>query len=89
MQTWRLLDRSTRETTEFATQDEAKAAYEKVAAPKSELTVDFADLKLGGKQAVRDLWRQKDLGQADGKFTATVPSHGVVMLKIGTPKAED
>jgi alpha-galactosidase len=87
-QPWRLVDRSTRESTDFP-EAEAKEAYEKVKGGPTEITVDFADLKLSGKQAVRDLWRQKDLGQADGKFTATVPSHGVVMLKIGTPKAED
>jgi alpha-galactosidase len=83
------LDRSTRESKEFATQAEALEAYDMVKQPTAEITADWADLKLDGKQAVRDLWRQKDLGQADGKFTATVPAHGVVMLKIGTPKAED
>jgi alpha-galactosidase len=31
---------------------------------------------------VRDLWAKKDLGQLAGKFSATVPSHGVVMLRI-------
>jgi len=31
---------------------------------------------------VRDLWAKKDLGKYTGSFSATVPSHGVVMLKI-------
>jgi alpha-galactosidase len=31
---------------------------------------------------VRDLWAKKDLGQLTGKFSAPVPSHGVVMVRI-------
>jgi hypothetical protein len=30
----------------------------------------------------RDLWRQKDLGTFDGKFTANVSANGVVLVKI-------
>jgi alpha-galactosidase len=32
--------------------------------------------------SVRDLWRSRDLGQFKEKFSATVPSHSGVMLKI-------
>jgi alpha-galactosidase len=32
--------------------------------------------------AVRDLWEKRDLGQRTGSFAATVPSHGVVMIKV-------
>ncbi len=31
---------------------------------------------------VRDLWQHKDLGKFTGKFGASVPSHGVVMVTI-------
>ena len=31
---------------------------------------------------VRDLWQKKDLGKFRGKFSAKVPSHGVVMIKV-------
>jgi alpha-galactosidase len=31
---------------------------------------------------VRDLWSHKDLGSVTGKYSAKVPSHSVVMLKI-------
>jgi alpha-galactosidase len=31
---------------------------------------------------VRDLWAHKDLGKFTGKFSAEVPSHGVVMVTI-------
>jgi alpha-galactosidase len=87
-QVWRLNDRFTRDSTEFPTQDEAKAALEKVAGP-TDITVDWADLHLDGAQPVRDLWRQKDVGKSDGHFTTNVPFHGVAMLKIGALKADD
>ena len=35
-----------------------------------------------GKQTVRDLWRQKDLGQFEGRFSAAVPRHGVVLVRL-------
>jgi alpha-galactosidase len=31
---------------------------------------------------VRDLWAKSDLGNYSSSFSASVPSHGVVMLKI-------
>jgi len=39
------------------------------------VAVKFDSLKLTGSQKVRDLWRQKDLGAADGQFASTVPPH--------------
>lgn len=50
------------------------------------VTVNFTDLKLTGRQQVRDLWRQKNLGTFTGSYTATVPAHGTVLVKIGTPR---
>ena len=32
--------------------------------------------------AVQDLWQKKNLGKYKGLFTAKVPSHAVVMVKI-------
>jgi alpha-galactosidase len=46
------------------------------------LTVEWSRLDLKGAQRVRDLWRQKDLGVAAEKFTAVVPRHGVVLIKV-------
>jgi alpha-galactosidase len=46
----------------------------------------FSDLGLTGTQPVRDLWLQKDLAKATGQFEADVPRHGVVLVRIGTPK---
>jgi len=47
---------------------------------KFELSLDQIGLKEG--QIIRDLWRQMDLGTFNGKFSAVIPSHGVVMLRI-------
>jgi len=47
------------------------------------VTAKWADLGLKGRQRVRDLWRQKNLGPATDQFTAMVPRHGVVLVKIG------
>jgi alpha-galactosidase len=46
--------------------------------------VDWSELKLTDKQMVRDLWRQKDLGEFSQKFSAQVPSQGVVMVRINS-----
>jgi alpha-galactosidase len=43
---------------------------------------DFAGLGLHGKQIVRDLWRQQDLGAVEGKFETAVAAHGVVLVRI-------
>jgi alpha-galactosidase len=47
---------------------------------------DFAELKLEGKQSVRDLWRQKDLGNFENAFEPEVPPHGVVLVKLTAQK---
>ncbi len=47
-----------------------------------EVTADFADLGINGKYTVRDLWRQKDLGEFSGSFSRVVPRHGVVFVRV-------
>lgn len=49
---------------------------------EQQVSANWTDLDLRGKQRVRDLWRQKDLGIFTGTFTATVPRHGVVLVRI-------
>lgn len=49
---------------------------------KKKMTLDFSDLDIDGKQKIRDLWRQKDLGTFEKEFQADVPAHGSVLLKI-------
>ena len=46
------------------------------------ITADWLTLGLRGKQVVRDLWRQKDLGVLNDHFQAEVPRHGVVLVKL-------
>lgn len=47
------------------------------------VSIDFSELQIKGKQNVRDLWRQKDLGKFKGNYSAEVPASGVIMLRIG------
>ena len=44
--------------------------------------VKWSELGIKGKQKVRDLWRQKDLGTFDDEFSSVVPRHGAVFVKI-------
>ncbi len=46
------------------------------------VTAEWSALKLTGRQTVRDLWRQKDLGQYEGRIEMTVAPHGAEMLRI-------
>ncbi len=45
-------------------------------------TLDLKGLGLTKKSLIRDLWRQKNLGRFKDTFTADVPSHGVVLIKV-------
>lgn len=51
------------------------------------ITFEFSEVGVSGKQVVRDLWKQKNLGSFRNKFTATVPRHGVVLVRIINPKS--
>lgn len=50
------------------------------------LTVKWGELGIKGKYIVRDLWRQKDIGTFDDEFSADVPPHGVVMIRLRKAK---
>ena len=52
----------------------------------ADVAVSWSDLGLQGKQPVRDLWRQKDVGPVDGHYSVNVAKHGAELFKIGTPK---
>ncbi|MCX6134307.1 MAG: putative Ig domain-containing protein [Ignavibacteriales bacterium] len=49
---------------------------------KSEIKVRWSDLGVQGRHVVRDLWRQKDLGSFNDEFKASVPRHGVVLVRL-------
>lgn len=46
------------------------------------ITVDFQYIGLPDTVDVRDLWARKDLGTFHGSYTATVPPHGAILLKV-------
>ncbi len=46
------------------------------------VTVKFSDIGVSGSAALRDLWAHKDLGSFQDHYTASVPKHGVVMVKV-------
>lgn len=52
----------------------------------AKVTARWADLGLTGRQPVRDLWQKKNLSNATETFSATVPPHGAMLLKIGKPR---
>lgn len=51
---------------------------------ETKITALWSDLGIKGRQKVRDLWRQKDLGSFNDKFVAKVGRHGVVMVRLWT-----
>jgi hypothetical protein len=46
------------------------------------ISVALADIGITGAASVRDLWSQKNLGDVNGTVSATVNSHGAVLLRI-------
>ncbi len=51
-------------------------------ASAAKVTARLADIGVTGKCQVRDLWAHAGRGEATDTYTAEVPSHGVVLLKL-------
>ena len=51
-------------------------------AASAKVTARWSDVGIKGSHKVRDLWAHADRGAFDNEFSAEVPSHGVVMIKI-------
>jgi alpha-galactosidase len=47
-----------------------------------EMTVSFPQMGIQTNATVRDVWLRKDLGTFKDKFSAYVPNHGVVLVRI-------
>lgn len=47
-----------------------------------EVAATWADVGVSGKQTVRDLWRQQDVGVFEGRYAKPVGRHGVVLVKV-------
>ena len=45
-------------------------------------TVDFAKLGFASGGSARDLWLGKDMGKLGSKYSAMIPAHGVLFLKV-------
>ena len=64
------------------TQTYAVVLFNRTAA-SADIAVTWSSLGMTSTSAtVRDLWSHTDLGSTATQYTATVPSHGVVMLKV-------
>lgn len=59
-------------------QEEAEAIQHK----DYNFQLDLKQLGISGKAIVRDLWRQKDLGEFEGIYQTKTPYHGVSFVKI-------
>jgi len=53
------------------------------------MRVNFADIQLGEKARVRDLWKHVDLGEFIDFYETTVPAHGTAILRIEGDEAID
>ncbi|HZQ53901.1 MAG TPA: glycoside hydrolase family 27 protein [Bryobacteraceae bacterium] len=51
-------------------------------ASTAKVTARWSDIGISGKARVRDLWAHADRGEMSDEFSAEVPSHGVVMIKL-------
>jgi alpha-galactosidase len=46
------------------------------------VTAKWSDLGINGAQSVRDLWRQHDVGTFSDEYSAEIPRHGCLLLKM-------
>lgn len=56
---------------------------------KAKIRVNFADLSLGGKVTLRDLYKHEDLGEFENYYEADVEGHSVIALKAVGEKRSD
>jgi len=83
-----------------ATQNGRTEVWEKPLADKSlavaffnrgdapaDVSVQWSDLKLTGPQELRDLWRQKDIGDQESGYSVNVAAHGAELYKISPKKS--
>jgi alpha-galactosidase len=73
---------------EIWTRPLAKGAYAVAAFNRgpsdAEVVIDFAALGVDPRgKPVRDLWTHKNVQARNGRYTAMVPSHGAVLLRVG------
>ncbi|HUZ45276.1 MAG TPA: glycoside hydrolase family 27 protein [Terriglobia bacterium] len=59
----------------------AVALFNRAATP-ARISVQWQELKIHGTPKVRDLWAHRNLGRLRKGYSAEVPGHGVVMLRV-------
>ena len=59
----------------------AVALFNRGDAP-AKMTLKIADLKMSLKGEARDLWAHSDVKVQNGEYSASVPRHGVVLLRV-------
>jgi len=52
----------------------------------AKVTARWVEMGLSGPQKVRDLWRQKDVGEFKDQFDPVVPRHGCMMIRVWPKK---
>jgi alpha-galactosidase len=52
----------------------------------AEVAIQWSDLSLSGPQAVRDLWRQKEIGAQATGYRVQVATHGAELFKVSPLK---
>jgi len=61
--------------------DWAVALFNRAGLP-AKVTAKWSDVPLEGEHKVRDLWAHADRGKIKEQFTAEIPAHGVVLLRV-------
>jgi alpha-galactosidase len=52
----------------------------------ADVSVSWSELGVSGKQSVRDLWREKEMGTADATYSVNVARHGAELFKFSPVK---
>jgi alpha-galactosidase len=60
---------------------QALALFNKATEP-AKVTVRWADIGISGQWHMRDLWLHQDIDWPGPEYSATIPGHGVVMLRL-------
>jgi alpha-galactosidase len=53
---------------------------------RRDVAVTLSELGLAGSYGVHDLWRQRDIGDCNGQYMATVNRHGVCLVRLSAVK---
>jgi alpha-galactosidase len=50
------------------------------------IVLKWSDLGVEGKQMLRDVWKQEDIGIFESRYEVSLPSHGVKLLRVSRNK---